>query len=303
MRGFTYSIVLFCLFIKGFAQEAQWKLDSTHFLMGAPLNATLVVKGIPAHTQILFPYFAEDSTASIDFIQASEVDSSNQSIQQQMVHFMAFDTGWIYLPKAMLLVQKNNAIDTLYAKPLRVHVFSLPIDTLKSFRINKPLLDVPYHWREFIVWYALAILVLLLILLIIWLIKRPKSKIPATIITPEVKLSAYERARRELLMLENSELLKHGKEKEFQTNLTDILRQFLFQQFNIAALEATSDDIIERSVKHIRGAELEILRSILTQADLIKFAKQSIPTEEHWHSLRLAFQFIEVFKPIETTMH
>lgn len=301
MRGFTYSIVLFCLFIKGFAQEAQWKLDSTHFLMGAPLNATLVVKGIPAHTQILFPYFAEDSTASIDFIQASEVDSSNQGVQQQMVHFMAFDTGWIYLPKAMLLVQKNNAIDTLYAKPLRVHVFSLPIDTLKSFRINKPLLDVPYQWREFMVWYALAILLLLLILIIIWLIKRPKSKIPATIITPEIQLSAYERARRELLMLENSELLKHGKEKEFQTNLTDILRQFLFQQFNIAALEATSDEIIERSVKHIRGAELEILRSILTQADLIKFAKQSIPTEEHWHSLRLSFQFIEVFKPIETS--
>jgi hypothetical protein len=299
MRFIGYCILLLCLCFKGVAQQAEWKTDSTQFLMGAPLNATLLVKGIPPHTQVLFPYFEEDSTASIDFISSSNVDSSTSGIQHQMIHFMAFDTGWFTLPNAMLLLQNLKGIDTIYPKPLRIHVFSMPIDTLKSFRINKPILDVPYHWREFL-WWIIAILILpLIIILILWGIKRPKASIPSTIITSEETLSAYEHARRSLLLLEKSELLLKDKEKEFQTVLTDIIRIFLAKQYGLATMEATSEEILNSCAKHVGPTELNILRNLFTQADLVKFAKQSLPEETHWDSLRQAFQFIEGFKPNE----
>ena len=299
MRFIGYCILLLCLCFKGVAQQAEWKIDSTQFLMGAPLNATLLVKGIPANAQVLFPYFEEDSTASIDFISASSIDSSTSGVQQQMIHFMAFDTGWFALPNAMLLVQNSKGIDTIYPNSLRIHVFSLPIDTLKSFRINKPILEVPYHWREFL-WWIIAILLLpFIILLIRWGIKRPKTTIPSAITSIEETLTAYEQARRALLQLEKSELLLKGKEKEFQTALTDIVRVFLAKQFGMATMEATSEEILEGSKKFVRQPELNLLRDLFTQADLVKFAKQSLPIETHWESLRQAFQFIEVFKPNE----
>ena len=297
MRFIGYCILSLCLCFKGVAQQAEWKIDSTQFLMGAPLNATLLVKGIPAHTQILFPYFEEDSTASIDFISASNIDSFTSGVQHQMIHFMAFDTGWFTLPNAMLLIQHQTGIDTIYPKPLRIHIFSLPIDTLKSFRINKPLLDVPYHWREFLWWIIAIVLLPFVILIIWWLMKRPKESLPLAIIPKEETISPYEEARRALLQLEKSELLLKGQEKIFQTELTDAIRVFLSKQFGLAALEATSVEILEGSRKYIRQPELVILRNLFTQADLVKFAKQSLPIETHWESLRQAFQFIEVFKP------
>jgi len=300
MRRICYIVLMLCLCLQGKAQHAEWKVDSTHFLMGAPLNASLLVKGIPPHTQLLFPYFEEDTTASIDFISAKEPDTSVAGVQQQVIHFMAFDTGWFTLPKAMILVQRGQRLDTIYPQALRVHIFSLPIDTLKSFRINKPLMDIPFHWREFIGWYIGAFLLLVLALLIIWLLKRPKTAIPTSISAAETLLSPYELARRDLLLLEKSALLSKGEEKAFQSKLTDILRVFLSQQFKIATLEATSDEILERSAIHVKKGELAILRKLLTQADLVKFAKESMAVEDHWECLRMAYQFIEMYKPTET---
>jgi hypothetical protein len=216
-----------------------------------------------------------------------------------MINFMAFDTGWFSLPQAMILIQKNNRIDTIYPNTLHVHVFSLPIDTLKSFRINKALLDVPFHWREFLWWMIGGIALVLLLILIIWLFKRPKSIIPCSIQVAEEIIAPYEWARRELLLLEKSDLLIAKKEKEFQSKLTEILRVFLAREFKMPTLEATSDEIILHSAKHIRPSEITLLMEIFTQADMVKFAKLSLNTETHWDSLRKAYQFIDVYKPSE----
>jgi hypothetical protein len=77
------------------------------------------------------------------------------------------------------------------------------------------------------------------------------------------------------------------------------VRVFLAKQFGVATMEATSEEILDSSKKFVRQSELNLLKDLFTQADLVKFAKQTLPIETHWDSLRQAFQFIEVFKPNE----
>ena len=81
--------------------------------------------------------------------------------------------------------------------------------------------------------------------------------------------------------LKDANLWQSGKSKEYYTYLTDIAREYLEGQFNIDAIEMTSDEILEEVKKlQIDKLILSKLEHTLTTADLVKFAKANpSPTE------------------------
>ena len=74
--------------------------------------------------------------------------------------------------------------------------------------------------------------------------------------------------------LKSKSLWENGMEKEYFTELTDILRDYLYQRFGINAMEMTSRQIMQTladqaDVREKRG----YVRKILDVADFVKFAK------------------------------
>ncbi|MDE6511199.1 MAG: hypothetical protein K2L00_03785, partial [Muribaculaceae bacterium] len=74
--------------------------------------------------------------------------------------------------------------------------------------------------------------------------------------------------------LKAKNLWENGMEKEYFTQLTDILRDYLYARFGINAMEMTSRQIMQTlagqaDVKEKRG----YVRKILDVADFVKFAK------------------------------
>jgi len=87
---------------------------------------------------------------------------------------------------------------------------------------------------------------------------------------------------------------QQGRSKEYHTELTDIVREYIERVFNINSMEMTSEEILE----HLKNLKVEQkiaytgLKQILQLADLVKFAKWNATPDEHELSLTNAYLFV-----------
>ncbi len=117
---------------------------------------------------------------------------------------------------------------------------------------------------------------------------RPEKK------TDEPTLPAYDRAIAALETLRQKKLVEAGLFKEYFTELTDLLRDYISETRQIDAREMTSSEILE-ALQRIELPEKErlLLRSILQTADLAKFAKYKPMPGEDAEAIRQARIFLD----------
>lgn len=111
---------------------------------------------------------------------------------------------------------------------------------------------------------------------------------------------AHEIALQKLDALRESKLWQKNEVKEYQTQLTYTIREYLENRYEIQALESSTDEI----VKALRDSKFESkdetdLKTILQVADLVKFAKANPSAEIHEEFLNTAFSFVEKTKSNE----
>jgi hypothetical protein len=106
-------------------------------------------------------------------------------------------------------------------------------------------------------------------------------------------------ALQSLALLEEKKLWQEGKIKEYYSELTDIIRHYLNQQYGIEAMEMITAEILEAyDVAGLEPDSRTVLSSILVQADYAKFAKAIPQRNENERSMTQARQFIDATKPI-----
>jgi hypothetical protein len=158
----------------------------------------------------------------------------------------------------------------------------MAVDTTKVIKPIKGPLSVPLTFREILPWLLLAILAILIITGVLYYLKKRKKSEPVFQIRTKIQLSPYDIALSELEKLRLKKLWQTGRTKEYHSELTDILRKYLEDRFNIMALEMTSQEIMDsvRIQKEIHNESIVKLNFILSMADLVKFAKmQPLPAE------------------------
>ena len=112
---------------------------------------------------------------------------------------------------------------------------------------------------------------LLGIVLYLWT-KRKKNDTDN--VNVEVLIPAHERALTDLQKLEGEELWQQGAYKEFEVRLSTIFRRYIEEKFEFPALEWTRREIIGHlSNLPTEGLPLALVDEVLTQADMVKYAK------------------------------
>ena len=114
------------------------------------------------------------------------------------------------------------------------------------------------------------------------------------------RLPPYEEAMINLQNLKAAQLWQQGKEKEYFTGLTDILRVYIDRRFGINAVEMTSTQIIDTLKKNEETKAVnEQLEMILEVADIVKFAKVRPLADDNEVAFQRAVNFVEETRPIE----
>jgi hypothetical protein len=229
---------------------------------------------------------------------ADTTDLGNNRIQiNRDLIIQSFDSGmWIIKPIPYVV---NG--DTAYCNQLTLKVLPVDVSKMKDIHDIKPVEDVPFNLLDWLpdYWWA-WLLGLLLITGGIWAYRKYYKKGINPLRPGKKRLPPYEEAMINLQNLKAAQLWQQGKEKEYFTGLTDILRVYIDRRFHINAVEMTSSQIIETLKRNDETRAVnEQLEMILEVADIVKFANARPLADDNEVAYRRAVNFVEETRPIE----
>ena len=210
------------------------------------------------------------------------------------VTLTSFDSGSYVLPPLyVLLARTDGTVDTLeYAGPT-LNVNTIPIDTatFQPYDI-KGQIRYPLTFKEVIPWVGLVLLVAALVwLLVRWIRLRRQNR--DFFGKPVVKDPPHIVALRSLEKTRAQKLWQAGKQKQFYTQVTDAVRQYVADRYAVPALEETSAEMLdELKDKDIDPTLMERLKDLFTTADFVKFAKHNASDEENENAIPTAIRFV-----------
>jgi len=315
MRRYFFIALLLISFIGiSSAQKPSVKvaLDSTYVIIGMP--TTIHLEAIVQDGQdIRFPEIIKNGGVvayddSLQFLlelgddlpKVDTLSSSNGSIVlKEDINVFAFDSATLYIPPFDFISGNDTLSTNSLALKVVVPFDSIEVDPAKFVDI-KTVVDPEFVWTDYAVWIISPLLLILFIVLAYFGYKYYlKYKSDKPIVEKEViKLPAHVIAMNALEVLNGKKLWQAGKDKQFQTELTDILRQYIENRFYVNAMEKTSDEILDElyELAEQQKSSLTNLKQILQLADLVKFAKYKPLADENQLSFMNAKMFVEQTK-------
>jgi|SRR5690554_290550 len=274
-RGAILVLFSFFFFFQNtFAQKVNAIVDSTEIKIGEEI---LYIINVEADSTDVVVFPEGQSFGALEVIESYTVDTTFEATKYRLIKqygLTQFDSGHYTIPP-----QHVNINNQLFATDsINVEVHNVVVDTLQQemFAIKPPVevKNPPFDWIKLLTW---LIPLLLFAGLIYYFIRRRKRKKEA-----EKQLPPYEEAIVALKKLDNSQLLKENKSKEYYSSLTEIVKRYLDREVDETALESTSDELINRLMMHKQAGSFDFdhetihkLDQIFKRADLVKFARMN----------------------------
>jgi hypothetical protein len=296
------SLLLCCFaFISTAQVSLQVQTDVRQIVVGDQLRYFITAVVDTNNQQLRWASFP-DTFNTLEVIEKSKIDTfKNGSVYtfKQRLLLTGFDSGSFLIPPFTFIVRnKTGAVDTLRTDAIRIAVNTVPVDTSKAFKAIKGIVAADEDdLSEYKKWIIAAIIGcgLLLVLLFYFLQQRKKQKV---VVMASKEETIDEKAARLLHELDQKELWQQDKVKEYYTELSGIVRQYIEWRFKTPAMELTTDELLRKAKKHREMAlYIDALQPLLFAADLAKFAKANPLPQEHIETLALAKQFVYTTKP------
>lgn len=282
------------------------KLDSATLMMGrvTSLNVT-VVKPSAERGRIVIP--SDSMTANVEIVGEAAADTTSlgngiEEIKRRII-LQSFDSG-VYVLKPILYVSPLG--DTIASDRPVLKVIPVNVDSLTTIHDYADAQEGEHRFFDFLPdfmttwWFWLIVGVVLAAAGIILYFHYAKKGNITIKLRSKPEEPPYERAVRSLNDLRSQHLCEQGREKEFYTRLTDILRVYLDKRFHINAMEMTSSQIL-RALESNEATRLPRLHmsQLLEIADFVKFAAQRPLPDDNVKAFNNAMQFVEDTKPVE----
>lgn len=277
------------------------KTSTDTIIVGQPFDYQLSLT-IPKDYFVDWRQFGDTLSKSIDVLKVEDIktmsiNNSDNVIMTQNLTLTSFDTGYVYVPEIAITYSKSlkdSVRYTLSTEEKELYVKTMAVDTTQAFRPIKGIMRQSVTVKEVFPWVVIVIVIAGIVYLIIYLKKHKKTK---DVVVEEKKkpaIPAIITARAKLAEIKDTEFWNSPNSKDYYTNLTDIAREYLEGQFNIDAVEMTTDEIIRAVSKlNLGNSTKSRLRDTLIIADFVKFAKANPSSEHNKQSFNDIDNFVE----------
>lgn len=299
MNPILYLLILLASMPFAKAQEvsALLKLDTNQLKLGEQTRVQLILKR-PLKLHVKWPVIP-DTLGKVEVLQKLKKDTlskdANSITERQSFTITAFDSGFYVIPPFIFGWKQLNDTTNYHSETeaLLLSVKTVSVDTTKNFRDIKKPLEVPFNWLDAWPYFAGGIGLILVILLIIYLLKNRKKPL-LEIISKTPKRAAHEIAFEALKSLEQEKLWQQGSIKAYYISISDILRTYIEDRYQVQALEQTTDETMQSLRKINLSIEVESeLKAVLQLSDLVKFAKLQPIGLENDNSMKQAYDFVK----------
>ena len=307
----SQSFLIWILLVLSFSKpvvsqtvQATAKVDTASIYIGQQvwfhLNLT-----VPKKTMVVWPILLDSLTSNVEIVGKSAIDTVEKGDYinySQRLTITSFDSGSYTIPPIDIIYQlgKSTAIQHTFSQAITFQVQTVKVDTTTAIRAIKGPMEAPFTFSELVPW-LLAGLALVLVLALLWFyLKQRKNNKPFITLTRKPKQPAYQIALELLDVLKSRKLWQKGQIKEYHSDLTDIIRLYIEDQFGIAAVEMTTAEILKAFHAKNGGSNLmNKLQQVLSTADLAKFAKVQPLSSENELSMQNAIEFVKETIPAQ----
>ena len=271
--------------ITSFSQNLsiQGKLNRSEIKTGeqAVIDLTIRTNNLP-QTQF---YLKEEAQKEAPYtvialvpVDTVDISSRIKEISAKLV-LTSFDSTLITIPP----IVAKTPTDSAETAPMGLKVIQPEVDSKhpSNFKDIKAPWDVSLSLKDWLIlilsswifWVVIAVLVGFYIAYRVFNYYQSKKANP----TPQIQvreLSLIEKTEAALLQLEQQQLIEQELFKEFYSELITIFKSYLNESYSWTTTEMTSNELMKQmSSTELSSSEHEMLRLILTEADLSKFAK------------------------------
>lgn len=309
--AFTYSLIANAV---ASDYKATANVDSTTMMAGSQTTLDVDFSGplmpnsrITIATEEMNPEMEITSQRNSSL---SDIGNNRKELKESFT-VQVFDSGLYTVPPILCI----SGEDTIICNSPAIRVDPFPLDTanlvmtdsvVSDFKIHdysdvavaeKKFLDFMPDWVMDYFWWIVIAIIIIAVAVFVYMKWLRHGKIP--LIPVKKPIPPYELAINRLSSLQDQMLWQKGAEKEYYTELTDILRTYLEGRFGINAMEMTTPQIMD-AISNNEGISeyTSLINAVLMQADFVKFAKARPLADENQRAFGNVRQFVEVTKPV-----
>jgi hypothetical protein len=267
-------ILLFSTTLFAQPKKVTTSIDTVKNKIGAEFKLSLKTN-VDTLSKVKFP--ESKFFGALEVLESYKVDTVKKGDHYELIKkygLTQFDSGKYTIPRIPIIINGK----TVYSDSLSIEISNVKVDTLKQKMFDiKDIATVKSPMGNWWIYVLVVIGLIGLGFLIFYLLKNRKPKAKAEVI---VYKTPIEKATTLLQQLESKELWQKGAVKDYYSELTDIVRNYIEEEIKIPAMESTTSELIEGLRKAAKQKKLKLsndtvenLEKVLQQADLVKFAK------------------------------
>jgi len=304
-------MIVYILFLIGFYSSSTGQdirisasFDTSRIFIGDQLKYSLSIEQ-PDNVTLNLPVFKDTLIKNIEIISGPVTDTVKNEkgtlLIKQDYLITSFDSGRYQIRPVFAELKGSDGIKRFYSDYSFLEVLRpdiAPADTtLKIYDIISPY-RAPVTIGEILPWVLGLIAAVVIAYFAIKYIKKLRKEPSETEIIV-LKDPAHVIALRELEHLKELRLWQKGEVKQYYSNLTEILRKYLENRFSVFSLELTTSETLDALLKtgFRKDKSYENLKTVLSGADMVKFAKHNPEPTENEAYFQTAWNFV-----IETKM-
>jgi hypothetical protein len=286
------------------AQEitARASTDKVRYQVGDYINYTITVhcdKGF----KIYPPALVTDSLKNVSLIQKEKPvqEEENGKVNVTFKYILSgYDSSGVNIPPVMVPYQASNDSTTRFAftNGLSFIVSTLKVNPQGEIKDVKPPMKILLNWKLILFWSLIGLFIAGILLYVYLQHRKRKGKLG-----PEEKVAALPShviALNALHELEQRKLWQKGMVKEYHSTITEIIRRYFEDRFEMPAMELPTSEAVEL-LRRNRETEpiLEITHDFLSNADMVKFAKFMPLNSVNEEMMKQALEIVNKTVPVE----
>lgn len=273
MNKLVVALFLSLCTLAGFAQVTS-TVDSTQIKIGSAFNLTIKATANEG-SKVVFPN--QQNIGPFEVLEQSKTDtvSNGNNIELTKKYTLTqFDEGEYVVPRLSVYIDGKNHQTNLF----NIKVNNVAVDTLKQpMHDIKPQIggetDTDKLWK-----YLFGILFSIIAgVAAYFIVKRIQNK---NLTEEDLYKTPLEKVTKKLQLLDSKRLVLNGDVKAYYSEMTDVIRDYIEEVFEIPAKESTTSEVIQMLFQTIKTKKIQLskesvndLKRVLQTADLVKFAK------------------------------